>query len=42
VIAAGVAVFVLALLIITLLVTIFAPEFGWSKRGPAASTPQVK
>ncbi len=38
VIAAGVAVFVLALLIITLLVTIFAPEFGWSKRGPAAGT----
>src|SRR5688572_10210336 len=35
VIAAGVAVFVLALLIITLLVTIFAPELGWSKRGPA-------
>jgi hypothetical protein len=33
VIAAGVAVFVLALLIITLIVTIFAPELGWSKRG---------
>jgi len=42
VIAAGVAVFVLALLIITLLVTIFAPEFGWSKRGPGGSNPPVK
>jgi len=39
VIAAGVAVFVLALLIVTLLVTIFAPEFGWSKRGPGSVTP---
>ena len=42
VIAAGVAVFVLALLIITLLVTIFAPEFGWSKRGPGGSAPPIK
>lgn len=32
VIAAVIAVFVLALLIITLLVTIFTPEFGWNKR----------
>lgn len=32
VIAAGLAVLVLALLIITLLVTIFTPELGWSKR----------
>ena len=39
VIAAGVAVFVLALLIITLLVTIFAPEFGWSKRGGGGNAP---
>src|SRR6478736_2232764 len=37
VIAAGVAIFVLALLIITLLVTIFAPELGWSKRGPGGA-----
>ena len=35
VIAAGIAVFVLALLIITLLVTIFTPELGWNKRLPA-------
>lgn len=32
VIAAGLAVLVLSLLIITLLVTIFTPEFGWNKR----------
>ena len=32
VIAAGIAVLVLALLIVTLLVTIFTPEFGWNKR----------
>ncbi len=39
VIAAVIAVFVLALLIITLLVTIFTPEFGWNKRGPAKPKP---
>jgi hypothetical protein len=39
VIAAGVAVFVLAILIVTLLVTIFAPELGWSKRGPGSASP---
>ena len=39
VIAAGVAVFVLALLIITLLVTIFAPELGWSRRGAGSTNP---
>lgn len=38
VIAACIAVLVLALLIITLLVTIFTPEFGWSKR-PASGNP---
>ena len=37
-IAAGVAVFVLALLIVTL-VTIFAPEPGWSKRRPEVAMP---
>jgi len=42
VIAAGVAVFVLALLIITLLVTIFAPELGWSKRGAGAGNLPLK
>lgn len=39
VIAAGVAVFVLAILIVTLLVTIFAPELGWSKRGAGSASP---
>jgi len=39
VVAAGVAVFVLALLIVTLLVTIFAPELGWSKRGAGSASP---
>jgi hypothetical protein len=39
VIAAGIAVAVLALLIITLLVTIFTPEFGWNKRPAANGNP---
>jgi hypothetical protein len=39
VIAAAVAVFVLAILIVTLLVTMFAPELGWSKRGPGNPSP---
>lgn len=34
VIAAGIAVIVLCLLILTLLVTIFTPELGWGRRGP--------
>lgn len=38
VIAAGVAVVALALLIIILLVTVFIPEFGWSKRSESGGS----
>ena len=41
VIAAGIAVLVLSLLIITLLVTIFTPEFGWNKRLPGKPKPNA-
>lgn len=37
VIAAGIAVVVLSLLIVTLLITIFAPDIGWNKRATAAN-----
>ena len=41
VIAAGIAVMVLTLLIITLLVTIFTPEFGRNKHHPAVPGPNT-
>ncbi len=41
VIAAGIAVLVLSLLIVTLLVTIFTPEFGWGRRLPGGGNPRA-